>query len=405
MVANIMRDNSQNTVQAAPQLSAWISSIEMDPERRRDPSFVRKVRAVERAYDPDVDAYSTVSGNRFSVESYMPVPYNLTMQLDLWTTNTTDKFQVFEQIATVFNPSVQIQSNDNPLDWTSIYEVEMTSINWSSRGVPAGIDSQNDIASLTFKLPVWITPPGKVTRQRVIETIVTNLYDGSVEEAELRGTLDYLSTCFEKIREYVVTPANLQIEVLPESDTVSRIRSMNPEITWESLFPLKGNVEVNGGKVTLNPTDDIENIDDTIVGTVTKQGSDLLFTVNQDTLPPTLYTVTAIIDPVVTWPGRGLSSPVAGQRYLLIDESRRGRPGQNLIPEELAGPWNNAQAQEFDIIEFDGAEWRIIFDASAESDTVYIRNDNDGQHYQFNGNGWEYTYLGVYEPGYWSIEV
>ena len=40
----------------------------------------------------------------------MPVPYNLTMQVDIWTSNSDQKFQLLEQILTLYNPSVDINS-------------------------------------------------------------------------------------------------------------------------------------------------------------------------------------------------------------------------------------------------------------------------------------------------------
>ena len=71
----------------------------------------------------------------------------------------------------LFNPSIQLQSNDNPLDWSSVFEVELTDIAWSSRGIPAGVDENLDIATLTFAVPIWISPPAKVKRQTIIQRI------------------------------------------------------------------------------------------------------------------------------------------------------------------------------------------------------------------------------------------
>ena len=78
----------------------------------------------------------------------MPVPYNLTIQMDLWSNNTDTKLQVLEQIFILFNPSIQLQSNSNPLDWTSVFEVELTDIAWSNRSVPVGTDDSIDISTL-----------------------------------------------------------------------------------------------------------------------------------------------------------------------------------------------------------------------------------------------------------------
>ena len=62
-------------------------------------------------------------GNLYSTDRYMPVPYNLTMQVDIWSGNTDQKLQLLEQILILFNPSIQLQQNTNPLDWTSVFEV------------------------------------------------------------------------------------------------------------------------------------------------------------------------------------------------------------------------------------------------------------------------------------------
>ena len=65
----------------------------------------------------------------------------------------------------MFNPSIQLQQNTNPLDWTSVFEVELTDMQWSNRSIPAGVDETIDVSTLTFTLPIWLSPPAKVKRQ------------------------------------------------------------------------------------------------------------------------------------------------------------------------------------------------------------------------------------------------
>ena len=52
------------------------------------------------------------------------------MNIDIWSGNTDQKLQLLEQVLILFNPSIQLQQNQNPLDWTSLYEVELTDIQW-----------------------------------------------------------------------------------------------------------------------------------------------------------------------------------------------------------------------------------------------------------------------------------
>lgn len=408
MVAMIMRDNSQNTILSAPQMSAWITGIEMSPERRKDTTYIRKTRVVERSYDSDAEAYTTESGNRYSIESPMPVPYTLNMQLDVWTTNTTDKFQILEQVSTIFNPSVQIQTTDNPLDWTSIFEVELTSITWSNRSIPAGAQTQNDVASLTFKIPVWISAPSKVSRQKMIQTIITNVFDANVEEGEIRGILDPLNSCFDRIKQFIVTPENIGIEVVPD-EASGEVRIFLPDdVQWSDFAPITGNVELNGGLLTLKTDDDIESTSGDIMGTVSAvENQDyLLFEADTDTIPSSSLNVNAVIDPVVTYPTNGLPTPATGQRYLLVDTSERNVGEESIIPQnDGLNPWGTISANVNDIIEYDGTNWTVIFDSQNFTGKKYIKNLSNQQDYIFQGGEWSFTYIGEYTPGFWRLEV
>ena len=53
------------------------------------------------------------------------------------TSNTDQKLQLLEQILVLFNPALEIQQNDNPVDWTTITTVELTDIQWTSRSIPS----------------------------------------------------------------------------------------------------------------------------------------------------------------------------------------------------------------------------------------------------------------------------
>ena len=79
----------------------------------------------------------------------MPTPYNLTVNVDIWSSNTDQKLQILEQILMLFNPSLEIQTTDNYVDWTSLSVVNLENVTWSSRTIPSGTESEIDIASMT----------------------------------------------------------------------------------------------------------------------------------------------------------------------------------------------------------------------------------------------------------------
>ena len=103
---------------------------------------------------------------------------------DKYATNTDQKLQLLEQILVLFNPSLEMQTTDNFVDWTSITVVNLENVQWSNRSVPVGVDSEIDIATLTFSIPIYISPPTKVKRMGVITNIITSMFD------ETRGTIE-----------------------------------------------------------------------------------------------------------------------------------------------------------------------------------------------------------------------
>ena len=106
------------------------------------------------------------------------------LNADLWTSNTDQKLQILEQILVLFNPSLEMQTTDNFIDWTSISVVNLENVTWSSRSVPAGVDSEIDIATMSFSIPIYISPPTKVRKMGVITNIITSMFDeqlGTIE--------------------------------------------------------------------------------------------------------------------------------------------------------------------------------------------------------------------------------
>ena len=175
----LIRGNSENKILTVPFMSCYVSSLGMNAARRQDPQFSSTVRINERKYDTELGKYTNEIGNRYAVERYMPVPYDLTMQLDIWTNNEDIKEQLLEQILVLFNPMIDVQTSTNPIDWTVLTIIEMQdSIVWTSRSIPIGTDNPIDVSTIQFKLPIWINPPAKVKKQAIIEEIIINIVEG-----------------------------------------------------------------------------------------------------------------------------------------------------------------------------------------------------------------------------------
>lgn len=178
-VETIIKQNSENIMNAVPAMAVYVSSLTYDRARVQNPTYVSKLNVRERYYDPSTGNFSTTQGDVLTIDRLMPVPYLLTLKLDIWTSNTEQKLQLLEQICVLFNPSLEIQSTDNYIDWTSLTYVTLTDVSWRSYTVPVGTENPIDIASLTFEIPIFISSPALVRKLGVVQKIIANIFDGS----------------------------------------------------------------------------------------------------------------------------------------------------------------------------------------------------------------------------------
>jgi len=409
-VAQIMRGQSQNTLVPVPMMAAWIVGIELAPERRKDPAFEGIVQGMERQF---IDgAYTDEPGNRFTIERYMPVPYKLTMQLDIWTSNTMTKLQILEQIMTVFNPSLQLQQNSNTFDWSSLFEVELKSVNWTNRTVPQGGSDDRDVASLTFDLDIWMNPPTKIKKQTIIEQIVVNVNSvADISDLTINSQIeDPLASLRTQEGQIIVSPGDFKVSIGNDPEyadnelvLLTKHGVADPTLSWGDLFNSYGRIEADSSRVRLKLDDNIELSENDVIGTVALHGTKpnvLVYTIDSDTLPATtLSEVDQIIDPTKKWPGNNLPVAATGQRYLLVSSNSNNE--ESAIPEDTAH-WSNITANRNDIIEYNGANWVVSFDSINETEVQYV--ELQGNHYKFAEGEWTFTYFGEYAQGYWRIE-
>ena len=397
MVASILRNNSENVINSAPFITVTIGSLQIARDRTLDPFLMVTEQVAEREYKPATNSYDTVQGNLYSTQKFMPVPYNLTINVDIWTTNTDTKMQIMEQLLILFNPSLQLSQNDNPLDWTNIYELELIDINWTSRAIPAGVDEQLDIATLNFAVPIWLSPPAKVKRQSIIQQIVADIHEtSSIENLGFNeGYHDFFKDIADTA-EVVVTPNNYYVQITG----ATAILLDNAGITkkWADIIEMQGELS-STSKLKLNISNATDSDANMVTGKIAAlPGTDttLVFTLDTDTLPSnTLTAVDKIIDARANYPGDGtLVAAANGQRYLITEDiSATGHPN-----------WA-VDAESNDIIQYDGTKWSVVFDASTTSDNYYVTNTNTSKQYRWHENSWISSYEGIYNPGYWRLSL
>lgn len=185
--ATVVNQNSENTVMGAPRIAVYINDLDLSRERLGDSTYVGKLNIRERGVDTETGEYNNSQGANYTVERLMPTPFDLSLKVDIWSTSTDQKLQILEQILTLFNPSLEIQTTDNYIDWTSLSVVELLDVTFSSRSVPVGTNSTIDIATLNLKTPIWLSPPAKIKKLGIITNIIANIYNNQSE-----GIADYI---------------------------------------------------------------------------------------------------------------------------------------------------------------------------------------------------------------------
>lgn len=388
MVANIIANLSENTLNTVPMITVFQTGLRGRREELQNPNFVDSVQAFER--DISNGTYGSNRGNAYAVERLMPLPFQMEVQVDLWTSNLDQKYQLSEQMLTVIYPQFEIQNSENALDWTavSICFVE-DDITFSSRTVPIGSSDEIDIMSIRLRIPIWLSAPAKVRQLKRIEEVVVNVGDKVDTISGPRiGTL--FNTTIVTPGDYVIGVDGNTITLLaPEgADTL-------PDGTvpaWSELLPQYGLFQSGSSELRVFLTDDIEGpfVSGTLqTGTAPNQ---LLWTIDPDTLPAnTLPMITAVIDPMRTYPGTGLPAAAEGTRYLLRSD----------IGPSIA--WGNLTAHTDDIIEYSGSAWNVSFDSRTTATVQYVLNQYTNRQLRWTGREWVMALDSHYGAGYWRL--
>jgi hypothetical protein len=531
-VANIMRENSENKMPSAPRMSVYITSMQMDRARLSDSSFVSKINIKEREFNTETQQYTTNQGSGYTVERLHPTPYTLGVNVDLWSSNTEQKLQILEQIFMLFNPDLEFQTNDNYVDWTSLSVLQLENINFSSRSIPTGTESEIDVATLSFIAPVYISPPTKVKKLGVITEIINSvlnfdagtieldgfnpdtgdtskagvgtvvLPDGTVipqtpatpNEAvyDSNGNIVYNKLKPEDTRATVIktsTDGNLNVanvntasyrnfDIIVEDGLVrlGRNAARIGDINWynvleaeapakfqpgisqirlkraELLTPIVATFDISNDAKTITLDFDIDTIpNDTVIEGVTDRGT-IDYIINPRNFNPADIKQTGIrlllLQPIggaieriykVVGSTTRIETEVDADRVydfdvyvnnervtdaatqetidgsLVIRLADAPRPDDEVryilyINEDGADAWKGTTNRDFiadthDIVEWDGNNWQIIFDASEADDTVYVTNLNTNQQFYFNQYYWQYAVDGLYPSGTWDLII
>lgn len=170
VTAAIANGNTGNKPIRIPAMSASLQSLHKDLSAGLNQEY-------SRTYLPSgalfTDGVKTITRLK-------PSQYLTRISLNVWASNLDQLFQLMEQILTIFNPSIQIQTNDSAFDWSKITMVELVDINYSET-YPINSTVRLPMVELVFEMPIYISAP-------------VNLRDSFVRDIKVRvGVVDSIS--------------------------------------------------------------------------------------------------------------------------------------------------------------------------------------------------------------------
>ena len=452
-VAGIIKDNSENKMSTVPRIACYISGLELDTSRLADPTFISKVNIRERRYTGTGENadYQNIQGGNYTVERLMPTPFTLTMKADLWTSNTDQKLQLTEQILVLFNPSLELQTTDNYIDWTSLSVLNLSTINFSSRTIPQGAESEIDICTMEFDMPIYITPPAKVKRLGVVKTIINNVFTESGDIANLedlifnrrKGNFEAIPLRFKVLLfksqngnpyDYDLTLVNPSAAILAAGLDQRSYKNGEP-VEWNAFLENQGGFIAYDSQAYFKQPSGFDMVGTFAINII--EPTTIIVTFDRDTIPSNALipstingidargTVDAIIDPLKYNPieiyGNAAAIPL-GIRYLMLDDVNPSvnqggfvrfpsDPSDGSSRDPYRGPaaWRDLNDADpvilaNSIIEWDGVTWTTIWSPVTGDVPTYIQNMRTEIKYRWDGEQWLKAFEGEYAPGYWGFK-
>lgn len=180
LVASILGENTQNKPIRLPMMGMFMRNLEFKKEY-----FAGTGTEQRYTYVP---TGGLIPDDVRVIHQKRAVPFDMEFELALYASNTDQMFQMLEQILILFNPMLQIQTNDAMFDTTKLTNVELTNVMVDSN-YPIGNDRRIVQSTLTFRAPIYLSAPS-VVRDDFVKQLYIRL--GAVGAA-VRNDYDIVS--------------------------------------------------------------------------------------------------------------------------------------------------------------------------------------------------------------------
>lgn len=395
---SMINNNTDTVIESSPKMVLTISEIKLNNDKISGSPYYEYVSDVtEKKFNDEVGNYEYEPGNSYSVYRLNPLPIGITFKLYILTTMQTHKFQLFEQIRMLFSPTAELQTSENPLDWTRVGALVLTGCNYSSKGTSNLDSSQLDAMDLTFELDTNLDAPALIHHNNQIETIITEIGQGKIVEDTFGWDEGDTMRIYHTPSENYITVQNNNEVILQPTDFAKN---------WLQLFKKYGiNYNRQRNNVYLHVLIDVDGSKKkSVYGNLIVDNYDstkAIWEYNEELLPTeNLQPVNAIINPHDEVPQN-----IEGERYLIMEDSI---PNNTRAWGELRNIKNETlnKIEPNSIIEYKNGYWTLVLDPIENPAVYYVRDLSDAKFlYTYNAEYdiWHDVLNRKYRQGNWRI--
>lgn len=397
--ASYLSDNSENVLVHSPAMAFYISDLQPLVEFRNMQHTTTTTRFTEKERGQNGE-YINVPGKKYDVSQVAPTPFDMKITLDIWTSSMEQKLEIIEQILVYFNPGFEFRVNSSRFDIAQTSNIELESIQWSSRGVPIGSGTELEFSTLVFRVfPVYISAPAKITRQNIIKNIAVN----STTTNELSSIDEIFAN--SPTHNIYVTPDGYNLNISKEyidseKIQIARLTTLDSDTfhSWNDMFKMYGVDNSESCLIRIRQTDDIEDDNYDVYAKVTINKDDdtiALLEYDIDTFKPnTLAPINYIISGNNT--NIDLYNSEVGVRILVASD----------MDSSINNVWD-IDVVANSIIEKTDNGWVIVFNTTTAETDQYVIHTKNGEQYKFAANSkiWFPTMVGEYREGFWSFDI
>lgn len=175
IVSSVLTKRRSFTNPTVPILAGAIESFELDEERKGPTKYHR-----------ESVTYKDSAGNYKQTQRMIGPPMTLNLSLSIYASSNDEMFQLLEQILLIFNPKVTIQKSEDIIDQNYLSQVELVSID-PEFNQPLSTEEKIMITTLQFRTNVRLNYPHVTYDNELIEKIVTNIFDETIETVQIEN--------------------------------------------------------------------------------------------------------------------------------------------------------------------------------------------------------------------------